>query len=63
MKQDAVRHAPCRLHELTSRGFSPTVSNFNVLLKNCMITRDVSRAEGVMQQISDAGLQVGDAPL
>ena len=46
-----------------SKGFNPTVSNFNVLLKSCMITRDVSKAEGVMQQISDSGQQVCVCPL
>ena len=60
---DRPHIAPCRLSELTSIGFSPTVSNFNVLLKSCMITRDVSRAESVMQQISDSGLQVCVCPL
>eukprot|EP00891_Asterochloris_glomerata_P002251 jgi/Astpho2/2251/Aster-x0521 len=59
LSADAARlHA--RLIKLMNTGFSPTVSNFNVLLKNCMITRDVSRAEGVMQQIGDAGLQADE---
>lgn len=58
----SIHIAACRLIKLMNTGFSPTVSNFNVLLKNCMITRDVSRAEGVMQQIGDAGLQVCACP-
>ena len=62
MQSRSTLIAPCRLVELTSKGFRPTVSNFNVLLKNCMIARDISRAESVMQQISDSGLQVCACP-